>query len=256
MAKEDPPWNDSTMVMSYNIAAPRKPDLDVIAAEIRSSNADIVGLQEVDRFTLRNFKDMAAQLAKMTSMHVVYESARWTIGGTFGNAILSRWPITHHEVVRFTHVNDIPDQDGVCVSKVREQRIGLVATLQVEANKKIRFATTHFGHCILEQKAAAKALGANLDTKTPVILVGDFNAKLMAKDGSASELGRIFTEQGFQDAQTNPSQKLPLGLKQRIDWILHSPCWKAESFAQGEPTASDHGPVTARLTLLPSCGGA
>lgn len=240
-------WQGQVTVMSYNIAAPQRPDLDVIAREIKASKADVVGLQEVDSLTLRNFKDMAGELGKRTGMHVVFEAARWTMGGRTGNAILSRWPIKSHEAIKYPHVDDIPDPTGVCTSKYREQRIGLAATIQVAPDETIVFATTHFGHCLLEQQAAVQVLGQKLDVKGPLILVGDFNAKLVAKDGTPGAVAKGFSDLGLRDAQTNPSQKLPEGVKQRIDWILHSPCWKAHDFAQGELTTSDHRPVTARL---------
>lgn len=248
-AENAAPWQGRVTVMSYNIAGPKKPDLAVIAREIKASKADIVGLQEVDHFTLRNFKDSAGELAKKTGMHVAFASARWTMGGRFGNAVLSRWPIAAHEAVEFPHVDSIPDPDGVCTSKYREQRIALVATIQVAKSETITFASTHFGHCVLEQRAAVSALAKKLDLRGPVVLVGDFNAKLMAKDGTTGVVAKDLMDLGMKDAQTNLSQKLPEGVKQRIDWILHSPCWSAQSFAQGELSTSDHRPVTAELEL-------
>lgn len=246
---KSPEWKGDVTVMSYNIAGPKTPDLDVIAREIKASKAQIVGLQEVDHFTLRNFKNMAGELAKKTGMHVVFESARWTLGGKFGNAVLSRWPITSHKALQLPHVDSIPDPDGLCTSKVREQRIAVVATIKVASNVTLDFVTTHFGHCLLEQQAAVEALGKTLDTRRPVILVGDFNAKLMAKDGTTGTVAKKLNDLGFEDAQTNLSQQLPEGVKQRIDWILHSRCWVSKKFSQGELSTSDHRPVTAQLQL-------
>lgn len=244
---------NDVVVMSYNIAAHMKPDLDTLAREISAADADFVGLQEVETFTFRNFKNTAKQLAEKTHMHFVFEQARGEGIGRFGNAILSRWPIASHEVVRFPHVDSIPDPDGVCTSKYREQRIAIVAKVPTAPGGEVVFATTHMGHCVLEQKAAIETLAKKLDVKKRVILVGDFNAKLVAKDGTPGATAKLIMDQGFREAQTDPTQNLPQAITQRIDWIFHSSCWKAKSFSQGELTVSDHRPVWARLVPSSSC---
>lgn len=240
-------------VMTYNIAAPKKPDLEVIAAEINAARADLVGLQEVDKLTLRNFKDMAAELGRKTKMHVIFADARWLMAGRTGNAILSRWPIATHEVVRFPHVDTIADPDKICTSKYREQRIAILSTIKLPSGKSIQFATAHFGHCVLEQQAAVEALKEKLSATKPFILVGDFNANQVLKNGATGKTAKAFTEIGLKEAQADPAQDLPQSLSQRIDWILFNECWEAKDFAIGKISVSDHSPVMANLRLLSNC---
>mgnify|MGYP001438299506 FL=1 len=90
-------------VMTYNIRHGRgmdnKVNLDRIAEDIRKSMADIVALQEVDRFNFRSgFRDQAKLLADRLDMHWCFAtSMRWGFM-QYGNAILSRFPIEHSEV--------------------------------------------------------------------------------------------------------------------------------------------------------------
>ena len=65
-------------VLSFNIHHAAGPDgvtdLDRVAAEIRRTRADVIGLQEVDRHwgERSHWADQPAELARRLGMHVVY----------------------------------------------------------------------------------------------------------------------------------------------------------------------------------------
>lgn len=68
--------------------------VEAIAEVIRSSGADIVLLQEVDKGTKRSGNvDQTATLARLTGFHASFGSALNYDGGSYGVAVLSRWPI-------------------------------------------------------------------------------------------------------------------------------------------------------------------
>ena len=76
-------------------------DLDAIAEVIRTHDADVVGLQEVDRFWRRSgIVDQPAYLAEVLGMHYCYgpnlvhpPDSHSTVPHEYGTAILSRFPI-------------------------------------------------------------------------------------------------------------------------------------------------------------------
>ena len=75
---------------TLNIAYATHASLEQIAAAIRALDADVVALQEVDRFTRRSPTDQAAQLGRLLDMEVAYAPAIDYQGGEFGIALLSR----------------------------------------------------------------------------------------------------------------------------------------------------------------------
>ena len=69
-------------------------NLQRIADVVRETNADIVLLQEVDRFTTRSGKvDQVATLEKLTGYNTAFGKTLDYQGGDYGIAILSRWSI-------------------------------------------------------------------------------------------------------------------------------------------------------------------
>ncbi len=166
------PTQPSFRVMSYNIhhgeGLDKKLDLERIAKLILDAKADVVGLQEVDRGVERTQKrDLPAELAKLTGMHVHFENNFPYQGGEYGNAVLSRFPIkraknTHYKMLR----------EG-------EQRGVLQLVLDVHG-REVLFLNTHIDYRkddaerllnVNELKAIVAAASA-----MPVIMVGDFNA--------------------------------------------------------------------------------
>jgi hypothetical protein len=89
-------------VLSYNIhhgeGVDRKLDLPRIASVTKSVKPDLVALQEVDQGTERTVRvDQPAELARLTGLNVVFGGNIRCQGGDYGNAVLSRLPISRHK---------------------------------------------------------------------------------------------------------------------------------------------------------------
>ena len=91
-------------VMTYNVRHGRgidgRVDLERIAAVIRESEADIVALQEVDRYWWRSgMEDQIRRLGEKLEMSWVYAPAIAAGWMQYGNAVLSRFPLVEGEMV-------------------------------------------------------------------------------------------------------------------------------------------------------------
>jgi len=163
---------DTIRVLSYNIhhgeGIDGVLDLERIAKLILDAKADIVGLQEVDRAVERSAKrDIPAELAKLTGMRVYFDKNITHQGGEYGNAVLTRFPITS---AKNTHLKQLApgEQRGVqqVVLDVRGREILFINThIDYRANPAER---------VLDAEALQQMVtGAG---KRPVVMVGDFNA--------------------------------------------------------------------------------
>lgn len=217
-------------VMTFNIHHGRgmdgKVNLDNIAAEIRKSRAQIVALQEVDRFLPRSgMRDQASKLASMLGMYSCYSaSLDWGLG-QYGNAILSRYPIVNHHV-------------ELMASPV-ERRSLLAAVVQI-GSRRVTVFNTHLGLNQEERREQMAVIAhAIRETRGPAVLMGDFN---MEPDNP------LFAEIPV------PFHKIHLRLKAptlqsgaEIDHIFTN-LPTGVVFAWTQPThASDHHPVVADL---------
>ncbi|UCS92123.1 endonuclease/exonuclease/phosphatase family protein [Echinicola marina] len=159
--------------MSYNIYGARQggiPDLAALAAVIKESNPDLVALQEVDRFTERNGKevDIAKELGEMCGMEYFFAKAMDLGSGEYGDAILSKFPIESKHAFNM----------GVDPLLGGEQRSVAVIKVAIEG-QGLYFASTHLDHLGNEQNRLKQAHELNDIVKQfdgPMILGGDFNA--------------------------------------------------------------------------------
>src|SRR5688572_23457574 len=205
-------------VLTYNIhhgeGLDGKIDLERLARIITNSKADLVALQEVDRNTKRSGgADQAKEIGRLTGMHYVFGKAIEYQGGEYGQAILSRWPISSHKV------HALPQRAG------REQRIALIGVLDSPIGG-LKFASTHFDHQIeairIEQAQAVEEIFDGAPS-APAILAGDFNAT-----PESETMKKLFVQ--WQDAATShPGPTIPAeSPTRRIDYILLRPkgSWK------------------------------
>ncbi|TDD42392.1 metal-dependent hydrolase [Nonomuraea terrae] len=149
-------------------------DLEHTAEIIESIDADVVGLQEVDRFfrPRSNWLDTPAVLAKMLGMHQAYgpnidldplEPGRPR--RQYGCAFLSRWPILESLNTR------LPQYEG------SEPR-GLLEVVVDIQGRRLRLGNSHMQHTSdAEWQEQADAIAARLDRSAePVVFLGDTNA--------------------------------------------------------------------------------
>ena len=153
-------------VMTYNIRHGRgldgKINLNRIAEDIIRSGAEIVALQEVDRFNIRSgFQDQVRVLAEKTGMNWSFAtSLRWGFA-QYGNATLSKYPILSKTVYT--------------LPGIKETRTLLKTVIQY-GDIPLTVLNTHLGVGLEERKEQIPVLAELLnETEGPAILMGDFN---------------------------------------------------------------------------------
>jgi endonuclease/exonuclease/phosphatase family metal-dependent hydrolase len=232
-------------VLTYNIhhaeGLDGKVDLARIAKLIKEQRADIVGLQEVDKGTTRTQKrDLPAELAALTGMACVFSNNFSFQGGEYGNAILTRFPVTsatnhHYRMLR-----------------PGEQR-GLLQVVLDLHGRKFLFANTHIDYrpddaerlSNVEEIRGILGLAGSM----PLILCGDFNdvpaSRTYAK--LADFLEDSWTRAGVGEGLTIPAETP----RKRIDfiWTRKGSSLKVRSINVLNSNASDHLPVIAEFQL-------
>lgn len=232
-------------VLAYNIhhgeGLDRRLDLPRIAEVIKSTKADLVLLQEVDRVTKRTGGvDQAAELAELTGMHHVFGGNLKFEGGDYGNAILSRFPISASQNYSLPNETD-GEPRGVLGA--------LISLPSSHGGQTCRVLSTHFDHRSANDDRLASVIALKeliQNWPEPSILGGDFN---MTRDNPAM---RLLLEQwtiaGDEELPTIPAQ-VPT---KQIDFITFRPADKftvQEVRVLEEPIASDHRPILAVLRL-------
>lgn len=219
-------------VLTYNIhhgqGTDGKFDYDRLAKIIMRVKPDVVALQEVDKQTGRaSGIDQAKHLGELTGMKSVFGQAMPYSGGQYGEAILSRFPMTDVK----TH--PLPFKSGY------EPRAMIAAKiLPNNGLPELIFAGTHLCHQSEDLRIdQAKEINRQLPAAgdTPVILTGDMNAR------QGSDAMNTFLNKRWIDATKKVS---------RIDYILIRPNdpWRVVEVKKiDEPVASDHDPVLAVL---------
>jgi endonuclease/exonuclease/phosphatase family metal-dependent hydrolase len=161
-------------VLTYNIrhgeGRDRVIDLARTAEVMKSTQPDIIALQEVDRWTDRSGGvDQLAELARLMGMHAEFGKAIAYGGGDYGVAVLSRWPILSAEN------RHLPS------SEYYEQRTALSVQVRVgEQGPVVMITSAHLS----TSREVGDALGQSVRINellatgdgVPSILAGDFNA--------------------------------------------------------------------------------
>lgn len=235
---------DTLRVLSWNIhhgeGTDGEFDLVRIAERIRALDVDLVALQEVDRTTGRSrWRDQALEIASLSGMHHIYGPAMRYDRGEYGEAILSRWPISHARTIQ------MPKIEG------SEPRALLVAEIETPIAGRVRFASTHLahdsGHDRLEQ--ARIILNELNDGSLPTIVAGDLNAE--PDDPPMRLLLGFFEDTHAANPRPTFSAADPT---RRIDYILTAPGngWRiVETTVIAGDIASDHCLVLTELTRNP-----
>ena len=232
-------------VLSYNVHhcnPPSKPgliDVPGIAKVINNSNADIVGLQEIDVNNERSGMnlDQAAKLAELTEMKFYFSKGIDYKGGAYGTAILSKYPISEMETI------PLPQEVGT------EQRTLSVLTVDLPENKKVRFGNIHLDYTSdANALIQAKAITAYFEKEElPIILVGDFNVE--ATSLTMAHFGRTFTRTCEQGC---PNTIPVINPRKTIDFIMYSDGFGIQTIFHEviqEHYASDHLPVFAKIKM-------
>ncbi len=193
-------------------------------AVLRGLNADVIGLQETDtaRFAGGN-ADLVRTFAEGLKFYSYYGPR--TVTGTFGIALLSRYPIR--------------DPRTFFMYSKGEQTAAIIATLTANG-VDYTLLVTHLGNDgpIIQQEQVL----SQLQGRQNVILVGDFNF-------NASTDQYRLTARSFADAWVlaNPQGKPGFKAEKQIDHVFVSPGLKVTRADYIESPASDH---PAELVVL------
>ncbi|WP_339750639.1 endonuclease/exonuclease/phosphatase family protein [Algoriphagus aquimarinus] len=233
-------------VLSYNVHhcnPPSNPgliDVDGIAKVIMDSNADLVGLQEIDVNNERSgmHLNQAKKLAELTDMYYYFSKGIDYKGGEYGTAILSKYPISQMETIQ------LPEEPG------SERRTLSVLTVDLPNGKKMRFGNTHLDFTSDENALAqAKAITTYFEAEElPVILVGDFNVESTSQ--TMAHLDKTFDRTCEQGC---PATIPVVNPRKAIDFILYSSGMGIQTMFHEviqEHYASDHLPVLAKLKFV------
>ncbi|WP_166822939.1 endonuclease/exonuclease/phosphatase family protein [Thalassoroseus pseudoceratinae] len=232
-------------VLSYNIhhaeGVDGKLDVERIAKVINAVDPDIVALQEVDQKVQRsNGVHQPKELARLTKMNVAFGANIPLQGGHYGNAILSRFPITKRKNELLPNVND-GEQRGVLVGEITIP--DLPTSLLILA--------THFDHRANDQERTLSAKFINqrfTADNGPALLMGDLNDVI----GSATldQLVVAWTRTNSKALPTIPVKRPT----RQIDFVLFRPVdrWTVvETRVLDEAVASDHRPILSVLEIRP-----
>ncbi|MGP7815917.1 endonuclease/exonuclease/phosphatase family protein [Niallia sp. 01092] len=236
-------------VMTFNIhhgkGMDKQLNLNRIAEVIENSEADIIGLNEVDKhFSKRSlYQDQISWLAKQLKLEYAFSPSlsvkhkNSTPERQYGNALLSRYPI----VAKKSHSFHL-------ISGLTEGRSLLDATIQI--NKKLyRIMVTHLSlNPYLHRKQTNYILNQFHESPYPVIIMGDWNMK------PGSRQWRKLTnkvQDAWQIAGIGPGYTYPsIRPRARLDYIFVSSelqVVEAEVIIK-ETTASDHLPLKATIS--------
>ncbi|TMB63589.1 MAG: hypothetical protein E6J49_01605 [Chloroflexi bacterium] len=229
------------VVLTYNVHQGLDywsvPSAAALVDRIESANADLVGLQEVNRgWDLSAGIDFFSYVRwRLPQYHAAYGRMDTAL---FGNAILSRYPITDSSYGILPHLSSALNRGYVW------------ATVDAPGGP-LTFVTTHFtayeGFDV-EREAQADAFAQFWAKRPRSILAGDFNAhpqdvtitRLLSSGlvdaGAAAGIGSEFTY----------SSGAP---HERIDYVFVSPEIRAVAAQVLAGTASDHRPVLVTLRL-------
>lgn len=233
--------------MTFNIHHANPPglgghiDLQPIINLIKKHSPDLVALQEVDVNTNRSNKlNQPEILANKLNMHVRFGKTIDFDGGEYGLAILSKFPIHKHQVIKLPST---PASNA-------EPRILQSIQVQLSNQLQLRFGNTHLD----AQKANTNRLmqvqaitEITQQEKLPFILTGDLNAPPNSKE--IALLKSLFAPTCSACVPTYPAEN-PTKI---IDYILyHSPeiDMKVTHHRVLSSQTSDHRPVISEFLII------
>ncbi len=238
-----------------------------IAKLLKTAQLDIVVLNEADFSSVwSGHVDQAKLIAEEAGFPYLVEQRNMDIAIPFaricfGNAILSKFPLSEARLIDFP--SGYSKWVEFAVGGVKE---GVVSTVNLPDGSQARIFATHL-HPEREHvrvQSARIMLNVGQESEIPLIALGDFNAAppgfpTSETDASGDNtLDLLFANQRFTtlptglpanpDDFTFPSSKP----NQTIDWILVSSPWKIAEREVLKSNDSDHLPVIARLYREPT----
>jgi endonuclease/exonuclease/phosphatase family metal-dependent hydrolase len=237
-------------VVTWNIE--RGVNFDRIVDALRACDADVILLQEVDRFCRRSgHRDVARDLAAALNMN-------WVAGGEFqevgearggvpavtGQAILSRRPIAEAQIVVFASQTPLrwrfsptqPRRGGRIALKARTAGL-LVYDVHAESGGDDALRLSQLGEVFAD---------ADHQRDSAVVIAGDFNN---SANGARSLLAAFGAEE-FVDALGDVGdRRTSAHHRHPIDWIFTKGLSAAQGSVEQTGDTSDHYPLHATLHI-------
>lgn len=245
-------------VATYNIAGNHETFLhDRVLNALQSLNADVICLQEVKGDDLQHTQ--AHDLADALRMNCVFSQAHQT--KIFGNAILSRFPLTQRHEIKIPR-GSLKRDDGSRTPGQKEHRSALavvVSPFRDVSAYDFLCVCTHVGiYNSAEQSTkahvAGELIGQFVNTEVrrsmPALLAGDLNCKWAEPfTGVVARLDRnwnIYKSSGTKTSKSdNPKHKIDyICDRQRGRWRMKGESMRAVRNGITE-SASDHLPLVA-----------
>ena len=221
-----------------------KANLARISDVLRKTDADIVGLQEVDgpsRWSGRF--DHAATMARQADYPWHYRAnhaSSWLY--RYGTAVMSRLPVLATHSHRFAASPPSPRKGFVISQVVLPAPVGV-------SRMVIDVFSVHLD--FLSRRARARQIAKLVDTledrDNPAIVLGDFNSGWHSQDSIVRKLVR----QSDLMAYRPDALDLATHGDERLDWILISADFEFLNYAVLPETVSDHQPVVAEIGINP-----
>ncbi|MDQ1490359.1 MAG: hypothetical protein QOJ23_2873 [Actinomycetota bacterium] len=204
-------------------------DLRRLASACAGLSADVLAIQEVDRFARRtHFRDEMRVIARATGLQAVFGEAARKKWRSYGNVLLARGPITDVEVVKLPRPSE------------GEPRVAIVARVDLDG-LALSVGATHLSFRKGEGAAQlAVLLDALAERDGPRLLMGDLNIgpDLVVPAVTAAGYTVAPTEATFPASSP----------RTRIDFVAVS---GLDIVAASTPIVgtSDHLPIVAELAV-------
>ena len=214
-------------------------NLDEVAALLVTSDADVIALQEADAPSLWSGSfDHIEYLAEATGHRVSvhgYHADKWLY--TYGAALLSRFKMSDVDSHRFA-----PSWPTAGKGYVR----GTLMWSNQNSVRPVTMVSVHldFSRLSVRQAQVAELIGDLNGVRTPLIIMGDFNADWSTEDSPVRVLARAMDLRVFRPGFNGLGTYKEIN---RLDWILISDELKFVEFAVRPDIVSDHLAVEAKI---------
>ncbi len=238
-------------VVSYNIhkcigGVDRRYEPERTAEVLRNLEADVLLLQEVDHDVPRSNRDRQVDLlGELVGMRyrAWYPNVDVRGGGTYGNAILSRYPL-----IETTNI-DL----SIRFKKKRSVLHGVIRVRHDDIDRTVHVYNMHLGLARFERRIQLRKFVdshpfATLHHDTPVVVGGDLNDVY-------GGLGELLEPAGFRGIERRPLTFPAWGPLRALDAIFVRGSVDFLGLSRCESDlarrASDHRPLVAEVRLRP-----
>jgi len=216
-------------------------NLGTIAALLKTTDADIVALQEADgpSFWSGNF-DHVEYLANQASFgHSVHGAHVDGIGLSYGTALLANLELHDAQAVTFDPALS-PVPKGFVVSTIRWPDMPCVDIDVVSIH--LDFVSES-----VRRKQVMELIGILQARNRLMIIMGDLNSEWQLHNSRVKHLTQALALSAYSPERTDLDTFPAFG--ERLDWILVSPELKFRSYRILADVVSDHRGVVAELVL-------